>query len=253
MPGLRAARRYRVVSGLGLVALVALAGCKEQKSAGAASGSMDPARFAAEMNIRAGAPAAQMSFRGEAVYAQAIPQRVAVCGLVNPFPDDAKMFVPFVSIVTNVGADAKGAPQFTFEKYIGVTTAEAGRVYLAIVNYCYDKGGPATGPVRSVMPMAPLPDSVPDPAVRNVPPPTVPAVVATGVAPPAGTTTGTPASGSVTMRQAGNLHSDPGGPTLRVVPQGTAMHVFAQATGGWYQVGDTAPWGWMHQSMLEKH
>jgi hypothetical protein len=55
------------------------------------------------------------------------------------------------------------------------------------------------------------------------------------------------------MRQNANLHSDPHGPATRVVPQGTVLRVFATAPGGWYQVGDTAPWGWVHESMLEKH
>jgi hypothetical protein len=55
------------------------------------------------------------------------------------------------------------------------------------------------------------------------------------------------------MRQNGNLHADPHGPTVRVVAQGTPMHVFAQAPGGWYQVGDSAPWGWVHESMLDLH
>jgi hypothetical protein len=30
------------------------------------------------------------------------------------------------------------------------------------------------------------------------------------------------------------------------------LRVFRQATGGWSQVGDTAPWGWVHESMLSK-
>jgi hypothetical protein len=55
------------------------------------------------------------------------------------------------------------------------------------------------------------------------------------------------------MRRNGNLHSDPKGPTVRVVSQGTVMRVFAQLPGGWYQVGDTAPWGWVHESMLDRH
>ena len=230
MPVSRDQRRHLVSAGLALAALAGLAGCKEQKSGAGAAGAADTARQAAEQNIRAGAPAAQMTFRGEQVYAQAIPQRVAVCGQVDPFPDDSKMFVPFVSIVTNT-AEATAAPQFTFEKYIGVTTAEAGRVYLAMVNYCYDKGGPGNGPVHSVMPMAPLPDSIPDPAVHNVPPPAVASAAATPPVPPAGTTAGTPASGSVTMRQAANVRGAfrvAGAPAL-----GTAILLDDRRSSGW--------------------
>ena len=54
------------------------------------------------------------------------------------------------------------------------------------------------------------------------------------------------------VRQAANLRTDPHGSTIRVLPQGTPLHVFGQASGGWYQVGDTAPWGWVHESMLNK-
>jgi hypothetical protein len=236
--------------GMVLAALALLSGCKDQKRGTDPSvGGVGVAREAAEQNIRAGAGSSkQMSFRGVQVYAQASPQRMAVCGQVNPLPDDSTMFVPFVSIVSLPDSQATGVPQYKIEQYIGTTTSEASRVYLAIVNYCYDKGGPAAaGPLRSVMAMAPLPDSLPDPTARAMAPPP-PAQSAPKVA-----TDSMPASGTVIMRQNGNLHADPHGPTTRVVPQGTSLHVFAQALGGWYQVGDTAPWGWVHESVLERH
>ena len=234
-----------------LVALLVLAGCKEEKKAPTALASADRARSAAEQTIRAGSPAAkQLTFRGVQVYAQAIPQRFAVCGQVDPFPDDASLFVPFVTIVTILDNGADGTPRYKFDQYIGTTTMEAGRVYLANVNYCYDKGGPANGPVPGVMPLAPLPAGIPDPAARAAPPLTPAAPAPTATPAPADSA---PASGSVTMRQNANLHSDPHGPATRVVPQGTVLRVFATAPGGWYQVGDTAPWGWVHESMVDKH
>ena len=52
------------------------------------------------------------------------------------------------------------------------------------------------------------------------------------------------------MRQNANVHASPHGPSVRVVPQGTALRIFAAAPGGWYEVGDTAPWGWVHESMF---
>ena len=39
-------------------------------------------------------------------------------------------------------------------------------------------------------------------------------------------------------------------PVLRTLPRGTVLQVFRDAPGGWYQVGDTQPRGWMHTSML---
>jgi len=246
-------RRCRAASVAAILTL--LSGCKEQKQGAApAQGVFDSVRRAAEQNIRAGTPStAQMTFRGEQVYAQAIPQRYAVCGQADPFPDDSRMFVPFVTIVTILDKAADGAPQYKFEQYVGTSTTEAGRVYLAIVNYCYDKGGPGNGPIRSVMPMAPLPDGIPDPAAKSAPaapPPAPPSASAAPARPPVDST---PAGGSVTARQSANLHSDPHGPTIRTVAAGTVLRVYATASGGWYQVGDTAPWGWIHESMLEKH
>jgi hypothetical protein len=238
-----------------LAVLTLLSGCKDEKQGAApAQAASDPVRRAAEQNIRASAPSTtQMTFRGMQVYAQAIPQRFAVCGQVDPFPDDSRMFVPFVTIVSVLDKAADGTPQYKFDQYIGTSTTEAGRVYLAIVNYCYDKGGPGNGPIRSVMPMAPLPVGIPDPAAKAAPAPP-PAPTPTAAAQPAprpAVDTG-PAGGSVTMRQSANLHSDPHGPTIRTVAQGTVLRIYAMASGGWYQVGDTAPWGWVHESMVEK-
>ena len=211
-------------AGLLLGLLVLLAGCKDEKKAGPAEAT-DPARDAAEQAIRSapGAPA-QMSFRGVQVYTQALPQHVAICGQVNPFADDRTIYVPFVMIAASVTIPDSPADRtaYKFEQYIGTTTAEAERVYQAIVNYCYDKGGPAAGRSPGVMPMAPLPSALPNPAVRNV----VPAAPgASQKAAPAAVAGAAPASGSVTMRQNGNLHADPHGPPLRVISAGTVMHV----------------------------
>ena len=49
------------------------------------------------------------------------------------------------------------------------------------------------------------------------------------------------------------MRADPHGASVRVVPRGTALHVFSQAPGGWLQVGDAGPEGWIHESMLDRH
>jgi hypothetical protein len=277
--GFAASRRRRTVNGgyAILVALVVLAGCKEEKHsaapASAAASVADRVREATEQNLRAGA-APEARFRGVQVYQQAQTQRMAVCGQLSPFASDPALFVPFVSIVAMPLTPDERAPQYQFEHHIGTTTAEASRVYSAIVTYCYEQGGPAPGPYHSVLAPPPLPDSVPDlsakgragtpaaaPAAKpatapvsasRLPAPT-PASPAAGTAPPPSSSDQSPASGSVTMRRNGNLHADPHGPSVRVVPQGTALRVFAQAPGGWYQVGDVVPWGWVHESMLDRH
>ncbi len=230
----------------GLAAVALLAGCKPKQQAGAGASAVDSrALDAAEQSVRRGTPAGtKAQFRGVQLYAQALPQHVAVCGQVSPFADDGGIYVPFVAVVT-LPPGQGGQPQV--EQHIGTDPSEASRVYIALVTYCYDKGGPGTAPDQGVTPTPPLPDNIPDSAFKRVPPP--PAAAA-GAQPAVAST---PASGSVTMRQAGNLHSGPHGSTLRVVPQGTVMHVFSQAPGGWYQVGDSAPWGWVHESMLDRH
>jgi len=248
-----------------MIALSLLSACKEEKKTATpdTAAQADRVIAATEQSIRVGAPP-QMRFRGIQVYNQAMPQKMAVCGQLNPFSGDPDIFVPFVTIVTL--PDDKQT-NYQFDHRIGLNSSEASRVYVAIVNYCYDKGGPIPGPNSSLTPAPPLPDRLPDPSAK----PRGSDVAASGLAPrpigqppqpaaspaPASTPISdtpdqTSASGNVTVRQNANLHADPHGPSIRVVQQGTALRVFAQAPGGWYQVGDTAPWGWIHESMLDR-
>ena len=215
--------------------LALLAGCREdKKNASAPPTPTDPVREATEQNLRATTP--QMRFRGIQVYTQTMPQRMAVCGQLTPFPNDSDAFVPFVSVVTMSQGPDEPSPHYQFENMIGTSPPKASRVYVAIVTYCYDKGGPSPAAARGYLPPPPLPDSIADPTPKQA------ATPVASVQP----------AGSVTMRQNANLHADPQGPSVRVVPQGTALHVFAQAPGGWVQVGDTAPIGWVHESMLDR-
>ncbi len=240
-----------------VLALALLTGCKPtNKTTGPDTTSINARVIAAtEQSIRVGAPP-QMRFRGVQVYAQAAPEKMAVCGQLNPFSDDPDIFVPFVSIVT---LPSDTAPSYQFDHRLGLNPAEASRVYVALINYCYDKGGPASA-TASPPPPPPLPDRIPDPSAKARPAPNALTVTPGNAAPaPASAPPGapaspaiTPAAGDVIVRQSANLHSDPHGPSIRVVQQGTALHVFGQAAGGWYQVGDSAPWGWIHESMLDR-
>lgn len=223
--------RGQTVSRTGAILLLAaLAGCKEKAAAPATAS--DGRVAAVEANMRATAGHGAILFRGVQAYSQAAPDRYAVCGQVTPFPDNLSLFVPFVSIVGTAGKDSP-----SFDNRVGTSTAEASRVYLAIVAFCWDKGGPSAS--QGVPPLPPLPDALPDVAATAAPP----AAAASPAAP----------TGSVTMRQSANLHSDPHGPSLRVVAAGTVLKVFGQAPGGWYQVGATKAEGWVHESMLDKH
>ena len=223
-----------------LAAALAVAGCKDEKKAGPAGPSADDVRNAALQAVAAapGMPKT-VQFRGVQVYAQALPNHTAVCGLVSAFADDANIFVPFVAVANQLSPPEARTPRFDFDTRIGTTTTEATRVYSALVADCWDRGGPA--PERPLA-LPPLPDNVPDPHL-----PVLPDAPAAHPAPGQAA-----AGGTVTVRQSANVHSGPGGPSVRTVPAGMALHVFGQAPGGWYQVGDTAPFGWVHESMLNK-
>jgi hypothetical protein len=93
----------------------------------------------------------------------------------------------------------------------------------------------ATGP-------APSPDAAPP-----APVPAQPVAAAQGSGP------GIQASsGAVQVRSNANLRAAPvgGSEVLGVVSQGSALRVFGRAPGGWVQVGDAAPQGWVHSSLL---
>jgi hypothetical protein len=47
-----------------------------------------------------------------------------------------------------------------------------------------------------------------------------------------------------------NLRAAPSGEVLFSVPRGRTMAVFDRAPGGWVQVGDLGPEGWIHSSLL---
>ncbi len=235
-----------------------LAGCKEEKKTAApaplAPGLAERVRAATEQNIRA-SRSYTVSFRGILVWSQAAPQKWAICGQVTPFQDSPDTFVPFVSVATITSPADDAATQYQFEHRIGATTSEASRVYAGLVAFCYDKGGPSAGSMRGVPPLPPLPDAVPDPKASAARPEAAKMAIAkpgAEAAQPSAPADTIPASGEVTMRQAANLRTDPHGSTIRVLPQGTPLHVFGQAAGGWYQVGDTVPWGWVHESMLSR-
>ncbi|MBP0495500.1 SH3 domain-containing protein [Roseomonas sp. SG15] len=203
---------------------------------------------AAEERLRATArnitPAARL--RGVTAHRQALGG-YAVCGQVNLTGAMEDPYLPFVSVVSANGE--------RIEQFVATGSAEATRTYVETNTRCFDGGGPTSA--RSVLPLPPVPDTAAT-APAAAPPP--PAPGAAGSAPPpaqpASPAGSMPAQGSVTTTAAHpvNLRSNPagGGAVLRVVPRGTRLRVFAEAPGGWYQVGETEPMGWIHGSMLER-
>ncbi|MCB4824755.1 SH3 domain-containing protein [Roseicella sp. GB24] len=51
-----------------------------------------------------------------------------------------------------------------------------------------------------------------------------------------------------------NIRAQPGGggPVVRILPRASQLRVFGEAPGGWLEVGEDQPFGWVHGSMLER-
>jgi len=188
--------------------------------------------------------------RGVQVYAQAAEGSSAVCGQVNLQPaSGAGLFTLFVAIVTPEGGAEQGG-RYMVEQHVATSSTTASRVFVEMVSRCYEGGGPQPGQrAGAPPPMPPVPDRLPTPGMAapeaQATPGGTPALAPTAHAPEMG-------GRQVTLRQGGNLRVHPhgGGAVLRIVPQGTRLRVFGEAPGGWLQVGDSEPWGWMHDSLM---
>jgi hypothetical protein len=207
---------------------------------------------------------AAIQFRGVQVYQQADARVVAVCGQVNPTGRDDQPFIPFVSVVTYARRPDAGMPAFDIDQFVANSTSEATRMYIEMTSRCGENGGPRQVGNRQVIPpLPPLPSDLPDqiggtqPARTPHGQPAGQFVLAPAPAPAAGTPAepvAAPASGgTVTMRQAGNIRNAPvsGSQLVRVAPRGAVLRVFAQAPGGWLQVGEGEPEGWVHSSLVD--
>jgi hypothetical protein len=260
-----------------LVAIALLVGCKRKAEVHRPPDLMEQATQAAEASIRSAAKTSDgVTFRGVQVYRQAIAGQFAVCGQANVFGGTSETFVLFVALAT-IASDRPGsAPHFLVTQQVAETPADATRVYVATIARCFDKGGPEPSLRGDTTPVPPLPEGPdrayqpePSPPVRTAAPARPPAPIpppppqaASAPAPagdampsrPAGQELPLPAmEGTVTMLQNGNLHATPQGEVVRVVPKGTTLSIFGEAPGGWYEVGDTSPWGWVHSSLVERH
>ena len=217
---------------LPLAFLALLAACKDEAPRAPAG---DPraaeARAAAEaaMAPRLGGGA----LRGVQPFAQAQGGAFAVCGRLDPGPGEALR--PWVALV----AFERNAPAVQWLVLAG-TAADSARAFAEMTDRCFEGGGTARGAPR---PPAPLP--APSPA------PEAPRAAAPAPEPPRATPTGR--SVTTSDRTPVNLRAAPGGAgeVIRTVPRSTSLEVFAEAPGGWLQVGQGGtPWGWVHVSVL---
>ncbi len=249
-----------------MLALLALAGCDDPKPAGErAAAPAQPAatdartaealRVAEERlraRLRSEEPLVQ---RAIVVHRQSMADTLAVCGQVNPSGRPEDPFIPYVAVI---GFEGDRATRGEF--HLAASSPEATRVYLEMVDRCFDGGGPATGrSLGRALPPVPsgLPRNLPGEAPRAPAAPAMPAAPQAALPPAATplTAPSTPAQGHVTTssRTPVNVRSSPsgGGEVMRVVPRASTLQVFGEAPGGWVQVGEGEPWGWVHNSMLE--
>nr|WP_294523813.1 hypothetical protein [uncultured Rhodopila sp.] len=269
---MRGAFGYILAAGFAaVIAFMLVAGHDAKKPVRSSPGQSPPAalddradvRLVAESGIRSSAknPDA-VRFRGEQVYPQAVAGQIAVCGQTDMSGGPGRTFVPFVVLVAFSG-DADPALRYRVtETHVARAVVDVDRTYIETVARCYNGGGPQAMLHGSIASVPPLPEH-PDAATRGVPPVvSPPPQQAAAVQMPLTVTPRPPAdllaggsaaevSRTVIMRRNGNIRAAPQGDTLRVAPRGASLRVFAEAPGGWLEVGDTTPFGWVHGSMVE--
>ncbi|WP_082012931.1 SH3 domain-containing protein [Belnapia sp. F-4-1] len=212
------------------------------------------ARQAAEAQVRARLRMmGEMQMRAVQVWQQQVSNTIAVCGQVNPTGEANDPFIPFVAVV----ALKEGRTERT-DLVIGMSNSEAGRVFVEMLDRCFEGGGPPTERLQArALPPLPLdaalaqqraasPINTPAPVIAGSPVPVSPWPASPPVA--AGPMVTTTATHPV------NIRNQPGGggAVVRIVPRASTLRVFGEAPGGWLQVGEDQPFGWVHGSMLSR-
>ena len=182
----------------------------------------------------------------------------AVCGQANVFGPSSNTYVLFVVVVTQNDIGDDPARTFKTEARVGSTVTEATKVYVDTLVRCYESGGPQNIMRGTAAPVPPMPSDMktvlsgPTPAATGAPAAPAPAAQPQPSATAQAAPRSTPASGTVVMRQNGNIRIAPQGETIRVEPQGKELRVFGEAPGGWLQIGDTEANGWVHSSLVQR-
>ena len=144
-------------------AVLLLAACNEETATPRAVGSAQaaPARVdvrttealrLTEERLRARLRAeGSLTQRAVQVHPQAMANTVAVCGQVNPAGRPDQPFIPYVAVISFEGERAARG-----DLHLGASTPEATRVYLEMVERCFEGGGPSharsAGRMRSSRP-----------------------------------------------------------------------------------------------------
>lgn len=221
--------------------LLALAACREDAPttlSSAPEGRQQAARQAVETAIKGRLRAPSVQLRGVQVFSQALPGTVAVCGRSSATGASSDPFVPYVSVVSFEGDEAR-----VVNFVMGSTGPEATRVFVEMVDRCFDGGGPATTRVMArsfpPLPVPGAPTTEPEPQAEAV-------AAASEPQRPAHTV-------RVSSRTSANLRTaSRNGEVIRTLPPSSTLEVIGEAPGGWYQVGERGnAMGWVHTSVLE--
>ncbi len=250
---------------LAVASALLVAGCDKDGCAPASQAAVTPdqladVRKAAENGVRVSASNPDsVRFRGAQVWPQAIKNQFAVCGQTNVYGPSSSTFVLFVAVVTRDEFGQDPGRKFNAEVRVGSTVTEATKVYIDTLARCFPGGGPQNQRRETMAPVPPLPDDM-KAVLASTAAAVVPSAAAgvtsqqsqnTAIVQPV--SAASPASGTVVMRQAGNIRTSPQGGTIRVEPAGKELRVFGEAPGGWLQIGDTEPNGWVHSSLVQRH
>jgi hypothetical protein len=201
----------------------------------------------------------EMQMRAVQAWHQQVPNTVAVCGQVNPTGQANDPFIPFVAVVT-----LKEERTERTGLVIGMSNTEAGRVFIEMLDRSFEGGGPPTGrPQARALPPLPLDAALA--SQRAASPAAAPAPAPAPAPAEGGLPTPVPPMPSLSVEASGrmvttttahpvNIRSQPGGggAVVRIVPRASTLHVFGEAPGGWLQVGEDQPFGWVHGSMLDR-
>lgn len=259
--------RVNVTAFSGSVAMVIallLAACDKERCEPAPQTARSPdqsadLRKAAENSVRFLASNPDfVRFRGVQVWPQAVKNQFAVCGQANVFGPNSNTYVLFVVVVTQNDIGDDPTRTFKTEARVGSTVTEATKVYVDTLVRCYESGGPQNVMRGTAAPVPPMPSDMktvlsgPTSAATGAPAAPAPAAQPQPSATAPSAPRSTPASGTVVMRQNGNIRIAPQGETIRVEPQGKELRVFGEAPGGWLQIGDTEANGWVHNSLVQR-
>jgi hypothetical protein len=208
----------------------------------------------------------EMQTRAVHVWRQQTPDLVAVCGQVNPTGVSGEAFIPWVATVL-----IREGRAVRTDLVLGASNADASRVYVEMLDRCFDGGGPsatARPQAPRVLPPLPLDGTLTPQAARPSAAPTSGAVHLQ--APPREEPPATPPRQqplpigtlvseerqrvTTTSVHPVNIRSAPAGSgaVVRIVPRSSVLQVFAEAPGGWLEVGEDRPFGWLHGSMIER-